>query len=345
MELFYTPFSLELKHPFTIAKFSRTNTPLLLLKLKYQGVEGYGEASMVPYMGESEASAISFLKQVDFSRFHHPFDYADILAYLDHIAPGLPAIKAAIDIALNDIDGKIRQQPCFERYGAYPDQMPVTSYTLGIDKPAVIKEKVADAANFKVLKVKLGRDNDKELIQTIRRMSDLPLYVDANQGWTDKAKAIDMIYWLHDQGTLLIEQPMDKDDLDGNAWLTGRSPIPILADEAVQRLADIDRIKGAYHGINIKLMKSAGMYEAHQMILKARQHKMKILIGCMSETSCASLAAAHLAPLCNWADLDGPWLTSNNPFQTPELVAGKYVLPTLPGLGLEGGVTLDWRVL
>ena len=129
---------------------------------------------------------------------------------------------------------------------------------------------------------------------------------------------------------------MDKTDLEGNAWLTGRSPIPILADEAVQRLADMDQIKGAYHGVNIKLMKSAGMYEAHQMILKARSFGMKILIGCMSETSCATMAAAALAPFCDWADLDGPWLTKNNPFDTPELTGGKLVLKNLPGLGLEG---------
>ncbi|KAI9549138.1 putative l-Ala-D/L-Glu epimerase-like [Daphnia sinensis] len=291
---------------------------------------------MVPYMGESYASANDFLNKVDFSRFVYPFNFAEIMAYLDSLAPGNPAIKAAIDIALNDLNGKILNQPCYQIYGADKNLMPVTSYTVGIDTPEVIREKLKDAANFKVIKVKLGRDNDKELIQTIRSVSNLPLYVDANQGWGDKKKAIDLCYWLHDQGVVLIEQPMDKNNLEGNAWLTQRSPIPILADEAVQRLADMDKLKGAYHGINIKLMKSCGMYEAHQMILKARSFGMKVLIGCMSETSIASLAGAALAPLCNWADLDGPWLTTNNPFDTPKLENGKYVLNDLPGLGLSG---------
>lgn len=336
MQASYISYELELKHPFTIARFSRTSTPLLLLKLNYEHWDGYGEASMVPYMGESYSTAAAFLKRVDWAQLKYPFSFTEITAYLDALEPGQPAVKAAIDIALNDLNGKIQNKSCYEIYGADPLKMPLTSYTIGIDSPEVIKEKVNEAAGFKVLKIKLGRDNDKDLIQTIRSLTNLPLYVDANQGWDNRKKAIDLIYWLHDQGVVLIEQPMDKNDLDGNAWLTGRSPIPILADEAVQRLADMDRIKGAYHGVNIKLMKSAGMYEAHQMILKARSSGMKVLIGCMSETSCASLAAAALAPLCNWSDLDGPWLTKNNPFKTPALRDGKYVLENLPGLGLEG---------
>ncbi|RZJ19527.1 MAG: dipeptide epimerase [Acinetobacter sp.] len=337
MKISCKEFELELKHPFSISKFTRTSTPLLLLKLNYEGFIGYGEASMVPYMGESQASAAAFLAKVDWNRFQHPFDFAAIHRYLDEIEKGNPAIKAAIDIALNDLNGKILNQPCAIIYGADKTKMPITSYTLGIDTPEVLKEKVADAKGFKVLKIKLGRDNDKELIQTIRSVSDLPLYVDANQGWSNKKEAIDMCYWLHDQGVLLIEQPMDKANLEGNAWLTQRSPIPIIADEAVQRLADLDNLKGAYHGINIKLMKSAGMYEAHQMILKARSFGMKILIGCMSETSIATLAGAALAPLCDWADLDGPWLTKNNPFDAPQMKDGRYILNDLPGLGLTGG--------
>lgn len=336
MQIAYKLYDLELKHTFSIAKFSRNSTPVLLLKLTYENMDGYGEASMVPYMGESFESAEAFLAKVDWNRFIAPFNFQEVIAYLDSIAPGNPAIKAAIDIALNDLNGKLLNKPCYEIYGADPAKMPLTSYTIGIDTPEVIREKVADAKDFKVLKIKLGRDNDKELINTIRSVSNLPLYVDANQGWGDKKRAIDMVYWLHDQGVVLIEQPMDKNNLDGNAWLTERSPIPILADEAVQRLADMDSLKGAYHGINIKLMKSCGMYEAHQMILKARSFGMKVLIGCMSETSCATLAGIALAPLCDWADLDGPWLTKNNPFAAPEMKEGRYVVNNLAGLGLEG---------
>ncbi|WP_158796484.1 dipeptide epimerase [Pedobacter sp. L105] len=336
MQASHIAFNLELKHPFAISKFSRTSTPLLLLKLTYENINGYGEASMVPYLGESYSTAESFLAKVEWNRFVYPFSFQEIVDYLDSLESGNPAIKAAIEIALNDINGKILQKPCYKIYGADPAKMPVTSYTIGIDQPEVVKEKVADAEGFKVLKIKLGTENDRELIRTIRSLSSLPLYVDANQGWTDRKKAIELIYWLHDQDVVVIEQPMDKKDLDGNAWLTARSPIPILADEAAQRLADIDGLRGAYHGINVKLMKSGGMFEAHQMILKARSYGMKVMIGCMSETSIATQAGIALAPLCNWADLDGPYLTKNNPFETPKLENGRYILEDLPGLGLKG---------
>jgi L-alanine-DL-glutamate epimerase-like enolase superfamily enzyme len=158
--------------------------------------------------------------------------------------------------------------------------------------------------------------------------------VDANQGWTDRKQSLDLVYWLKEQGVVLIEQPMLKTDVDSNAWLTEHSPLPLIGDEAVQRLADVEKANGVYHGINIKLMKSAGMYEAKQMLDKARQLGLKVMIGCMTETSCATLAAASLAPQCDWADLDGPFLTSNNPYKLPEFTNGKWVLNNGPGLGI-----------
>jgi L-alanine-DL-glutamate epimerase-like enolase superfamily enzyme len=335
MKLTYQPYELELKHPFTIAKFSRTSTPLMLVQLELEGYTGYGEASMVPYMGESPYTATEFLSKVDVGQFIYPFDFEAIVAYLDSIEEGQPAIKAAIDIALHDLDGKLRQQSCWKLLSSNPELMPVTSLTIGIDTPEMVRQKVMEAEGCKVIKVKLGRDSDKELIQTIRMLTDVPLYVDANQGWTDLQKSLDMCYWLQEQGVQLIEQPMLKTDVDSNAWLTERSPIPIIGDEAVQRLADVEKAKGIYHGVNIKLMKSAGMYEAHQMIHKAKEYGLKILIGCMSETSCATLAAATLAPQCDWADLDGPFLTRNNPFASPEFTDGKWILNDDAGLGLR----------
>lgn len=336
MQVRYRPYELALKHPFSIAKFTRTSTPLLLLKLTLNRVDGYGEASMVPYMGETYQGAEQFLSKVNWEKISYPFNFEEIIAELDLIAEGQPAIKAAIDVALNDINGKMLNKPCYEIYGAAPEKMPVTSYTIGIDTSEVIRKKLKDAEAFKVVKVKLGRENDREIIETIRSITNVPLYVDANQGWDDKEKAIDLIYWLHDKGVELIEQPMDKNNTDGNAWLTERSPVPLLADEAVQRFKDLDSLKGVYHGINVKLMKSCGMYEGHKMISRAKQLGMKVLIGCMSETSCATLAAAALAPLCDWADLDGPFLTTNNPFKNPDFRNGKWMLNNVPGLGLEG---------
>jgi L-alanine-DL-glutamate epimerase-like enolase superfamily enzyme len=335
MKLTFQPFELLLKHTFTIAKFSRTSTPVMLVQVEHEGEIGYGEASMVPYMGESFQSATDFLSKVDAAQFNYPFDFEAIIAYLDSIAPGQPAIKAGIDIALHDLDGKLQKKPCWEILDSDPSKMPLTSFTIGIDTPEMIIQKVKENTDCRIIKVKLGRDSDKELIKTIRSVTDLPLFVDANQGWTDLEQSLDMTHWLHEQGVLLIEQPMLKTDPDGNAWLTERSPIPIIGDESVQRLSDVEKAKGVYHGINIKLMKSAGMYEAKQMINKAKELGLKLMIGCMSETSCATLAAAALAPQCDWADLDGPFLTTNNPYQLPAFVDGKWVLNNDSGLGLR----------
>ncbi|QEK52369.1 dipeptide epimerase [Pedobacter aquae] len=337
MKISYNSFNLLLKFPFTIAKFSRTSTPIMLVEVFHEGYTGIGEASMVPYMGENEETASSFLSKLDLSKFIFPFDFAAIHQYMDDITPGMPAIKAAVDIALYDLAGKLAQKPCYTFFDTWPQHMPATTYTIGIDEPEMIIKKVEDALqyDFKLLKVKLGRENDKQIIQTIRNITHLPLYVDANQGWTDKKEGLEMAFWLKEQGVVLIEQPMPKDNIDGNAWITSHSPIPIIGDEAIQRLADVAKAKGVYHGINIKLMKSAGLYEAYEMIKIARANDLKILMGCMSETSVATLAGAALAPLCDWADLDGPFMTTNNPFKTPDFLNGKYILSDEPGLGLK----------
>jgi L-alanine-DL-glutamate epimerase-like enolase superfamily enzyme len=171
MKLSYQPFNLELKHPFTIAKFSRTSTPIMLLQLEHEGHIGYGEASMVPYMGENHESATAFLNKVDVSQFKVPFDFEAITNYLDSIEGGNPAIKAAIDIALHDLEGKLLNKPCWQLAGSDPGLMPVTSYTIGIDTPEVFLKKVKEAEGFKVIKVKLGRDTDKELINIIRSVT------------------------------------------------------------------------------------------------------------------------------------------------------------------------------
>ncbi len=334
MKLTATPFDLELRYPFTISKFSRTSTPIMLVQIEHEGITGYGEASMVPYMGESVETATAFLKETDLSWLKFPFSFEEVISYLDSVAPGNPNIKAAIDIALHDLTGKIEGKPCYQYFGADPAQMPVTTITIGIDTPEVVIRKVKEAHMARVLKVKIGRDNDRELINTIRSVSDQPIYVDANQGWTDREEALDLIHWLHEQNVVLIEQPMAKEDPDSNAWITERSPVAIVGDEAVQRLADVDHAAGVYHGINMKLMKSAGMYEGYRMIRRAKELGLKVLIGCMSETSCATLAGASLAPFCDWADLDGPFLTRNNPFADPEFRDGKWILSDQPGLGL-----------
>jgi L-alanine-DL-glutamate epimerase-like enolase superfamily enzyme len=259
----------------------------------------------------------------------------EILEYVDEAAPGNPAAKASVDIALHDLVGKIVGQPWYKIWGFSPENTPNTSFTIGIDKPEVVKEKVKEAGEFKILKVKLGRENDREMIETIRSVSNVPLCVDVNQGWQDKKMALDMVFWLKEKGIEFIEQPMPREKTDELAWLTENSPLPIIADEAVQRLCDVQKTVGIYSGINIKLMKCTGMREAHKMIQLARANKMKVMMGCMTESSCAVSAAAQLSPKTDWADLDGNLLISNDPYSGIKIIDGKITLSDQPGIGIN----------
>lgn len=336
MKLSFKPFDLQLRHVFTIANSSRTTTPVVLTEITYEGVTGYGEASLPPYLGESQASVIEFLKKVDLSQFSSPFLLDDILTYVDKIAENNTAAKAAVDIALHDLVGKLIGQPWYKLWGLDKSKTPSTTFTIGIDTEEVIKQKTREVAGlYNILKVKLGRDNDKEIINAIRSVTDKPLAIDANQGWKDKHQALDMIYWLKEQGIVMIEQPMPKYNLDDTAWVTEQSPLPIFADESFQRLHDVMRLKGAFTGVNIKLMKCTGMREAHKIITVARACNMKVMIGCMTETSCAISAASQLSPAVDWADLDGNLLISNDVFKGTEVVDGVITLNDLPGIGLE----------
>jgi L-alanine-DL-glutamate epimerase-like enolase superfamily enzyme len=334
MKLRFRPFTLELRHVFTVASFSRSTTPVMLTEIECGDYIGYGEASMPPYLGESHDTATKFLSQADLSKYENPFDLETILADVDKIAPGNGAAKASIDIALHDLVGKMMNQPWYNIWGFDKSKTPNTTFTIGIDKPDVVRKKVEEANEFKILKVKVGLKNDKEMIETIRSVTDVPLTVDANQGWKDRQEALDMIHWLKEKGVVLVEQPMAKTLYEDHAWLTERSPLPIIADEAVQRLPDVIKAKGCYTGINIKLMKCTGMREAHKMILLARALGMKVMLGCMTETSCAISAASHLSPMVDWADLDGALLISNDIYKGTTVVNGKVTLTDNPGIGI-----------
>jgi len=334
MQLRFKPFELQLKHTFTLATSSRTTTPVMLVELEHDGLVGYGEASMPPYLGESHETVARFLKKVDLSAFNDPFRMDEILEYVDQLEPGNRAAKACIDIALHDLVGKILGQPWYKIWGLKPENTPYTTFTIGIDTREVVIEKTKEAAEFKMLKVKMGRDNDKELIETILSVTDVPLCVDVNQGWKDKHEALEMIHWMKEKGIVFVEQPMPKEQLDDMAWLTAHSPLPTIADEAFQRIYDIPKFKDVYSGINIKLMKSTGMREAKKMIDVARALDMKVMIGCMTETSCAISAASQLSPLCDWADLDGALLITNDVFDGMKVINGKVTLFDRPGIGV-----------
>ncbi len=331
----FSPYTLELKHAFGIASGTRNTTPVMLTEIEWEGVIGYGEASMPPYLGESHQTAAEFLSRLQLEQFHDPFQMEEILTYVDGVAEGNYAAKASVDIALHDLVGKLLGQPWYKIWGYNPEKTPNTSYTIGIDSLEMIREKVQEASDFRILKIKLGSNADKQIIQTIRNLTDVPLCVDANQGWPDKCMALDMIHWLSEQGVCFVEQPLPKQQIDDMAWITERSPIPTIADESVQRSTDVLCAHGVFSGINIKLMKSGGMREAHKMLDLAKSLGLKVMIGCMTETSCAISAAAQLSPMVDWADLDGALLIKNDLFRGMELENGKIVLMDRPGIGIE----------
>lgn len=335
LNLSFEPYELKLQHAFNLAKYSRTTTPDVQVQIEFDGIIGYGEASMPPYLGESVASVTKFLSSLDLAQFTDPFRIEEIHEYMDSIAPNDRAAKASIDIALHDLVGKIMGQPWYKIWGLSPEKSPNTSFTIGIDTAEVVRKKVEETAPYKVIKVKMGLDNDKELVEIIRSITDKPICVDANQGWDDKEKALEMCFWLAERNCLFVEQPMPKEMIDETAWVRERSPLPIIADEFLQRLPDIARAKGVYDGINIKLMKSTGMHEAYKMAVQARAQDMKVMLGCMTETSCAVTAAGQLAPMVDWADLDGNLLIANDIFDGIKIVDGQVVVPAdRPGIGV-----------
>ncbi len=335
MKLSYQAYTLQLENTFTLATSSRSTTPVMLVEIEHEGLIWYGEASMPPYLGESHTTVAKFLWWVDLTGFSDPSDIESIMNIIDSLAPGNTAAKSAIDIALHDLVGKIRGTSWHQHWWLSLETIPSTSYTIGMDTPKVIKQKVEAAQWFKLLKVKLWRDNDKEIIETIRSCTNLPLCVDCNQWRKDTQQAIDMSHWLAERGVVYIEQPMDKNQPEQIAILRGKSPLPIIADEAVQRLSDIAATVWVYDAINIKLMKCTGLHEAKKMITLAQSLGLKIMLWCMTETSCAIAAAAQLSPLVDWTDLDGNLLITNDPFVGTQLVNGKVLPSTDPGIWIH----------
>lgn len=297
---------------------------------------GFGEASLPPYHGETQESVMNFLTQLQLEKFENPLEIDAILKYVDDIAPGNNAAKASVDIALHDLKGKLQNKSCHEYFGIDTTEKKQSSFTIAIDELKNLPQKIKAASDFNILKIKLGTKKDEELVHIVKNETDKKLYADANQGWHDKSMALEMLHMLNENGFEVVEQPMPVDCADDDMrWLKEKSPLLLLADEAAKRYTDLEKTAELFHGINIKLMKSTGMAEAHKMILKARKLNMKVMMGCMTESSCAILAAAHLSPLADYVDLDGAFLISNNPFESPLLENGCVVIPNKTGIGLS----------
>lgn len=334
MEIVCKKYELELTHEFAIANYSRKSTPVVLIEIKQDSFTGYGEASLPQYLKETQDSVIDWINELKIKSINSIDDIKKLIEKLnssDNVNyPGL----AAIDIALHDLLGKIQNKPVYQLYGVEPKNDIYTSFTIGITNDELLVSKIEEAKDYKILKIKLGIQNDKIIVESIRKLTDKPIYVDVNQGWDDKYFALDMIHWLKEKNVLLIEQPMPINKSNEIAWLKENSPLPIIADEDFQSIEDLERINDCYDGINVKLMKCGGIFNAFNIINKANEVNLKIMLGCMTETSCAVSAAKQLSPLADYIDLDGNLLIKNDPFISDINPDGKLILSKLPGLGI-----------
>ena len=326
---------LNLRHTWTTTMSSSQFRDTLYVAYARDGITGHGEgAPIVRYHEDAESArkAVESVRALLLSA--NPMQFAKVMAEVFRRVPGEWAGKAAIDIALMDWVGQKLGIPLYTYFGLDPKDAPPTTFSIGIDTPEITKQKTREAADFPILKVKVGLATDEPTIEAVRSVTKKPLRVDANEGWKDKEEAVRKINWLEKMGVEFIEQPMPAEMIEETRWVHDRVHIPIIADEACERASDIPKLKGAYDGVNVKLDKCGGMLEAYRMIQVAKALGMKTMLGCMVSSSVTVTAAAHLSPLVDYADLDGNLLISNDPFHGVLVEKGKLVLPGRPGLGL-----------
>ena len=339
ISLDFEPLILKTKHPFGISYGTSSDTHNTLVRLSWKGHVGFGEASATSYHDETPQTVDALLKAWSESNIlgDDPFEIEAVTRRLDKSVSGNRSAKAAVEMALHDLVGKILSKPLIDIFGLKGIQPPITDFTIGIDNLDMVAKKTEEAIadGYKHLKVKQGTDNDKEIIRTIRKVAgDIPIRVDANGAW-DAKKAIEMSRFLAEEGVEFIEQPLSK-YASKEEWrfTRERTHIPIYADESVCTSGDLAKLAGCVDGVVVKLMKTGGLKEAMRVIHLARAQGVKVMIGCMIESSVGIAAACQIAPLADHLDLDGALLLANDPFDGPFYEDGYLKLKDLPGLGV-----------
>lgn len=336
LKISYELKRLELKHTWTIARGSSDFKENIIVLVEKDGIVGYGEAAPNVRYDETPESTVAVIeKAIPLFEKADPWEFVDLGFAIRELAPGQTAAKAALDTALMDWVTKSLGVPFYQYLGLTKAKAPVTTFSIGIDTPDVIRKKVMEAEPYPFLKIKVGTNRDEEIIGAVRSVTDKPLLVDANEGWTDKEEALEKIKWLVSQGVKVVEQPMPVSMLEETRWLREHAHVPIMADESVKTVRDIPRLATAFDGINIKLMKAGGLQEALRMVWLAKTLGMKVMLGCMIETSVGISAAASLSPLVDYADLDGNLLISNDPFVGVTVDQGRLILRDTPGIGVR----------
>ena len=338
MRLTHELLALRTRHPFIIARGGRSVYETVWVRVTDDdGAEGWGEAAPSRYYGESAQTVVAALE-----RFAPVLERADawsleaIEREMNKAIGRNGSAKSAVSAALHDLAAKRLGVPLYRMWGLDPGEAPQSSFTIAIaaDQDELVR-RVEEAAPYPVLKIKLGTDHDAEIIRTVRMAApDKVLRVDANAAWTAK-HALRMVELLLDYDVEFVEQPLPPGDVEGLRFVRDRSPLPIIADESCIVAADVPKLAGVVDGVNLQLAKCGGLREALKIIAAARAHGMLVMCGCMIETSLGITAAAHLAPLLDYADLDGAALLANDPFVGATIAGGEIELGAAPGLGVR----------
>jgi len=333
LKIKYSSYSLRFKYPFTISRGTKTHQPTLIVSLEQFGLTGYGEAPAITYYHipvekmiadlELKLPVIEKFAFTEPTRFWH---------FLHHLIPDNSFLVCALDIAAWDLYGKLQKKPLYDCWKLDINEGPLTDYTIGIDTVEKMVEKML-AKPWPIYKIKLGTPDDASIIRALRKHTDSILRVDANSGWILQ-QALDLIPVLSECGVELIEQPLEKSDLNGMRVLYEKSPIPLIADESCVNEQDVEKCHGLFHGINIKLTKCSGLTPALRMIENARKLGMKVMAGSMNESSIGTAAIGHLLPLLDYVDMDGTLLLDEDVASGLEIVNGKVILSGKPGLGI-----------
>lgn len=327
---------LNLLHTWTTVMSSSDYRDTFYVEYTKDGLTGIGEGAPIIRYKESAQTCTEAVEKIrPWLESCDPWQYQKVMAGVFARIEGNWAAKAALDIALLDWIGKRQKLPLWKFLGLDRNDAPVTTFSIGIDKAEVVKQKVKEAEAYPVLKVKVGLANDEEMIAAVRSATDKPLRVDANEGFKSKEAAVEKINWLEKQKVEFIEQPLPAANLEDMNWIRKRVHMPIFADEACLHAGDIAKLAPHFDGVNIKIDKCGGLLEGMRMIQVARSLGLKVMLGCMVSSSAAITAAAQISPMVDYADLDGFLLIANDPYEGVKVEQGRLVLPDRPGLGLK----------
>ena len=334
MKVSYKTYNLPFKHPFTISKGTKTHQPSLVVELEYFGLKGYGEAPAISYYNIPVEKMVADLEAK--KMFVEKFSFSDperYWHYLHHLFPQNSFLVCALDMAGWDLYGKVKRKQLHELWNLDLETAPPTDFTIAIDSIETMVKKMKERP-WPIYKIKVGTDNDIETVAALRKETDAIFRVDANAAWTVE-QAMHKIPLLKELGVEFVEQPLAKDNWEGMKTLYTESPLPIIADESCVSEADILQCRHHFHGINIKLTKCSGITPAKRMIQKAREFEMRVMVGCMNESSLGSAAIAQLAPLLDYVDMDGPLLLTDDIAQGVGFDHGKIIYREGYGLGVE----------